>query len=107
MDVSILGENVQTQINGLTTNRDNHFSEPNNSLQHLKGYGTSRIDCRGLGKDRSKTLYRGKIYIAPHAQKSDSIQQFKGLSLSEQATIDAKLSWKFMLTMFAARMVLP
>ncbi len=90
MDVSILGENVQTQINGLTTNRDNHFSETQQLLQHLKGYGTSRIDCRGLGKDRSKTLYRGKIYIAPHAQKSDSIQQFKGLSLSEQATIDAK-----------------
>lgn len=90
IDVEIKGENVTSQINGLTINHGHHFSETQQSIQHLKGHGTSRIHWLGLGEGRSKTVYRGKIYIAPNAQKSDSIQQFKGLSLSDQAIIDAK-----------------
>ncbi len=90
IDFEIRGENVNSQINGLTLNTRNHFSETQQLIQHLKGHGTSRIHWRGLGQEQSKTVYRGKIYIAPNAQKSDSIQQFKGLSLSDQAIIDAK-----------------
>ncbi len=90
IDVEIKGENVSSQINGLTLNDKHHFSETQQLIQHLKGHGTSRIHWRGIGQERSKTVYRGKIYIAPNAQKSDSIQQFKGLSLSDQAIIDAK-----------------
>jgi len=90
IDVEIKGENVNSQINGLTLNKGNYFSETQQLIQHLKGYGTSRIHWRGLGQEQSKTVYRGKIYIAPNAQKSDSIQQFKGLSLSDQAIMDAK-----------------
>ena len=90
IDVEIKGENVTTQINGLTINQGHHFSETQQLIQHLKGHGISRIHWRGLGQEQSKTVYRGKIYIAPDAQKSDSIQQFKGLSLSDQAIIDAK-----------------
>ncbi len=90
IDVEIQGENVLSQINGLTINEKKHFSETQQLIQHFKGHGTSRIHWRGLGKEESKTVYRGKIYIAPDAQKSDSIQQFKGLSLSDKAIIDAK-----------------
>lgn len=90
IDIEIKGENVTSQINGLTINQGHHFSETQQLIQHLKGHGTSRIHWRGLGQEQSKTVYRGKIYIAPDAQKSDSIQQFKGLSLSDQAIIDAK-----------------
>ncbi|MGC9053587.1 MAG: Fe-S cluster assembly protein SufD, partial [Candidatus Hydrogenedens sp.] len=90
IDVEIQGENVNTQINGLTINHGQSFSETQQLIQHLKGHTTSRINWRGLGQGQSKTVYRGKIYIAPDAQKSDSIQQFKGLSLSDQAIIDAK-----------------
>jgi len=90
IDVEIEGENVTSQINGLVINKGRCFSETQQLIQHLKGYGTSRIHWRGLGQEQSKTVYRGKIYIAPDAQKSDSIQQFKGLSLSDEAVINAK-----------------
>lgn len=90
IEVEIKGENVSSQINGLTINHGHSFSETQQLIQHLKGHGTSRIHWRGLGEGQSKTVYRGKIYIAPDAQKSDSIQQFKGLSLSDQTIIDAK-----------------
>jgi len=90
INAEIQGENVQCHINGLTLNEKNHFSETQQQIQHLKGQSVSRIHWRGLGREQSKTVYRGKIYIAPDAQKSDSIQQFKGLSLSDGAVIDAK-----------------
>ncbi len=90
LNFELRGENVSTTINGLSVNEKVNHSETQQLIEHLMPNCTSRINWRGVGKDESKTLYRGKIYISPEAQKSDSIQLFKGLSLSDRAVIDAK-----------------
>ncbi len=90
LNVELVGENGYAEINGLSLSEKVNYSEVQQSIGHLKPNCTSRINWRGIGKDEGKTVYRGKIYIAPGAQKSDSIQLFKGLCLSDRAIVDAK-----------------
>ncbi|MCX8063653.1 MAG: SufD family Fe-S cluster assembly protein [Candidatus Hydrogenedentes bacterium] len=90
LNLELRGENILSLINGVSLNESNNHSETQQLIEHLQSNCMSRINWRGIGKDESKTLYRGKIYIAPNAQKSDSIQLFKGLSLSDKAVVDAK-----------------
>lgn len=90
LNFQLKGENILSTINGISLNEDTNHSETQQLIEHLQPNCTSRINWRGIGKDESKTIYRGKIYISPDAQKSDSIQLFKGLLLSDRAIVDAK-----------------
>ncbi len=57
--------------------------------QHLAPQTTSDMRTKGVGKDSSKTVYRGNIKIHENAHNSVGYQKEDTLILSDNATVDA------------------
>ena len=50
---------------------------------------TSRAQVRGVAGGTATALFRGLVYVAPDAQRTDAVQQSRNVLLSETARIDA------------------
>ncbi len=57
--------------------------------QHVASHTTSDMRTKGVGKDTSKTVYRGNIKIHENAHNSVGYQKEDTLILSDDATVDA------------------
>ncbi len=57
--------------------------------QHVAPHTCSDMRTKGVGKDTSKTVYRGNIKIHEHANNSIGYQKEDTLILSDDATVDA------------------
>ncbi len=62
-----------------------HYTQQN----HLAPDTTSDLLYKGALVDRSRSVWRGMIYVAPGAQKTDGYQANRNLILSEKARADS------------------
>ncbi|OGO17948.1 MAG: Fe-S cluster assembly protein SufD [Chloroflexi bacterium RBG_16_48_8] len=62
-----------------------HYTQQN----HLAPHTTSDLLYKGALLDRSRSVWRGMIYVAPGAQKTDGYQANRNLILSEKARADS------------------
>ena len=86
----LVEENAQVEESVLVLNDADRMVDNDVHVHHLATHGTSRITAKGILADQSKTVFRGKVYVAPDAQKTDSNQINQSLLLSNKATIDSK-----------------
>ncbi len=56
---------------------------------HLAPHTTSDLLFKGALKGQSHAVWRGKIYVAPQAQRTDGYQANRNLVLSPQARVDS------------------
>lgn len=59
-------------------------------VRHHQPGGTSRQCVRAIAAGHATTSYLGQIQVAPHAQKTDSAQDFKAMLLDRGASANAK-----------------
>ncbi len=59
-------------------------------VRHDQAHGTSRLRARGIIADAARQVFNGKVFVARHAQKTDSDQLLRNLLLSDRAEVDAK-----------------
>jgi len=79
-------EQASSKIYSSSLGLENSHLDQQILLDHIKGEGTSLQQFRSMTSDKSKSVITGKVKIRPQAQKVESEQLFKSLSLSEAST---------------------
>ncbi len=80
------GASATIQNISLSGDQEFHFS---NSARHLAPHTRSRISARGVLGGKTKTSYRGMVYIGEGMAEADGMQEGKFLLAAPDAEIDA------------------
>ncbi|MDH4468848.1 MAG: SufD family Fe-S cluster assembly protein [Bacteriovoracaceae bacterium] len=85
LEIQLSGEFSQAQLLGLIDLKDKQKSEWEWEVRHLVPNTSSEQYVKSIIQDEGAVDFAGKIFIAPHAQKSDAKQLNKNLLLSKKA----------------------
>ncbi|PWJ41842.1 Fe-S cluster assembly protein SufD [Sediminitomix flava] len=90
LNINLDGEHCEAYMNGLymvdgKTHVDNHTA-----VDHMKPNSYSNELYKGILDGKASGVFNGKIYVRPHAQKTNAFQSNKNVMLSEDASIDTK-----------------
>lgn len=87
--VSLVGEGASSQVNGTMFTRGKQQMTYNTLQFHEAPHCTSDFLYKAALQDRSRTVWRGMIKVAPGAFKTDGYQRNDNLMLSEHARADS------------------
>jgi Fe-S cluster assembly protein SufD len=87
--VSLIGEGAHSQVNGTMFTRGKQQMTYNTLQSHDAPHCTSDFLYKAALQDRSRTVWRGMIRVAPEAVKTDGYQRNDNLMLSEHARADS------------------
>ena len=80
------GEGCDSLLNGLYVLGGEQVADNHMRVVHAAAHGDSRQIFKGIMKDRSHGVFRGRIVVRPGAQKTDAKQSNQNLLLSNDAT---------------------
>ncbi len=83
-------EGAECELNGLYLATGRQHVDFHTRIDHRKPHGTSREFYNGVLAGRSRGVFNGRVYVHPHAQKTDAEQVNNNLLLSRDAEIDTK-----------------
>lgn len=86
----IEGEGAEVVLDGLTTAQGEQLLDTQSIVDHRVPHTTSRQLYKSILKDKSRSVFSGKIFVRKGAQKTAAFQQTKTLLLSNDAEVDAK-----------------
>lgn len=84
------GENCHCLINGLYLARHAQHMDNHMRVEHNAAHCDSRQFYKGVLQDKAHTVFSGRIYVAPGAQKTDAKQHNQALLLSNDANAVGK-----------------
>ena len=87
---NLKGKYASAFINGILTVNNNQHHEIRTSINHLIDNTKSYQLIKSVLNDFSKSIYQGKIFVSPNAQKTDGYQLSKAILLSESSEFNAK-----------------
>jgi Fe-S cluster assembly protein SufD len=87
--VSLIGPGARSQVNGTMFTRGKQQMTYNTLQFHEAPHCTSDFLYKAALQDRSRTVWRGMIKVAPGAMKTDGYQRNDNLMLSELARADS------------------
>lgn len=90
LTISIDGQNCESHFHGLSLLRGETIGDHHTVVDHREPNSFSNELYKGVMDDRSKGIFNGKIYVRPHAQKTNAFQSNRNILLTEQATINTK-----------------
>ncbi|GMV99827.1 MAG: Fe-S cluster assembly protein SufD [Candidatus Hydrogenedentota bacterium] len=90
LSVLLDGEGAETLLNGLYLAQNEELIDNYTHIEHAKPHCSSYIGYKGVLADKSHSVFTGKVFVRPHAQKTDSNQLNQNLLLSDKATADTK-----------------
>ncbi|MEI9920087.1 MAG: Fe-S cluster assembly protein SufD [Bacteroidota bacterium] len=90
LTIDIDGERCESHFHGLSLLNGETIGDHHTVVDHRKPNSFSNELYKGVMDDRSKGVFNGKIYVRPHAQKTNAFQSNRNILLSEQATINTK-----------------
>lgn len=90
LSISIDGEHCESHFHGLSLLTGETIGDHHTVVDHRKPNSFSNELYKGVMDERSKGVFNGKIYVRPHAQKTNAFQSNRNILLSEQATINTK-----------------
>ena len=90
LSVQIGGEGAEATLNGLFLCTGERLVDNHTFVDHAVPRGTSRQLYKGVLSGRSRGVFRGRVRVRPHAQKTDARQSNPNLLLSDGAEIDGK-----------------
>jgi len=79
------GEGGEANLFGLCVTRGEQHVDNHTSLDHAKPHCNSRELYKGILRDRSRSVFTGRIVVREGAQKTDAKQSNANLLLSEEA----------------------
>jgi Fe-S cluster assembly protein SufD len=87
----VLGdEGAECSMNGLFLADEAQVIDNHTLVDHTMPHGTSRQLYKGVLGGRARGIFRGRVIVRPHAQKTDANQSNPNLLLSEDAEIDTR-----------------
>ncbi|MFQ6017640.1 MAG: Fe-S cluster assembly protein SufD [Kiloniellaceae bacterium] len=88
--VRLDGPGANCRLNGAYLMRGQQHCDNTTVIEHLKERTSCREVFKGVIDDKARAVFRGRIVVHPHAQKSDGHQLSKALLLSSMAEVDTK-----------------
>lgn len=83
-------EGIESTLNGLYIGDGKQLLDTHSLVEHVKPYCHSAELYKGILKDATRGVFNGKIYVHPHAVKTDAVQANNNLLLSDNARVDTK-----------------
>lgn len=90
INIALDGPGAECLLNGLYLGKDRQYVDYHTRIDHLKPHCTSTEDYKGVLGDRAQGVFNGRVYVHPHAQKTDARQSNRNLLLSPTAEVDTK-----------------
>ena len=87
--LKLLGENISSKMWSISMLKDKVRVDNNISLKHLKPNCSSSQIFKGLYSDESSGQYDSCVYVAQHAQKSNTIQKNNNILLGDKARVNS------------------
>lgn len=87
--LKLTGEGSHSRISGFYFSDKNQLIDHETEQDHLAPHTTSDLLFKGALKDESQAVWRGMIYVAPQASKTDGYQANRNLILSDKAKADS------------------
>lgn len=88
--ITIDGENCESHFYGLYVLNGNTIADNHTVVDHKKPNSFSNEMYKGIMDDHAKGVFNGKIFVRPHAQKTNAFQSNRNILISEEATINTK-----------------
>lgn len=88
--VTQLDEEVEFTLDGLVLIDGNQVSDTHSVMDHKKAHAESHQLHKCVIKDKAHSVFNGKIYVRPGAQKIDSFQENRNLLLSRDGLVNTK-----------------
>ena len=86
IELHLNGRGISTSIaNVCLLNKEHHYSDENVLINHNAYDCKSRQVFKSVLDNDCTSIVRGKIYVAPHAQKTDGYQSSRSLLLDENS----------------------
>jgi Fe-S cluster assembly protein SufD len=90
LNISVDGEHCETHMYGLYMLNDKTHVDNHTTVDHRVANCYSNELYKGIIDDRATGVFNGKIYVRPHAQKTNAFQSNKNLLLSDDASMNTK-----------------
>ncbi|HRW98716.1 MAG TPA: Fe-S cluster assembly protein SufD [Cyclobacteriaceae bacterium] len=90
LSILIDGEGCESHFFGLYLTKGETLVDNHTVVDHMKPNSFSNELYKGLMDEKSKGVFNGKIYVRPHAQKTNAFQSNRNILLSDTATINTK-----------------
>jgi Fe-S cluster assembly protein SufD len=88
--ITIDGEHCESHFNGLYLLKGKTLVDNHTVVDHKKPNSQSNELYKGIMDDNSKGVFNGKIYVRPHAQKTNAFQSNRNILMSDNATVNTK-----------------
>ncbi|CAN5320724.1 Fe-S cluster assembly protein SufD [soil metagenome] len=90
LTVIVDGQGVDAHLHGLYLLSAKTIADNHTTVDHRQPNSNSNELYKGVMDGSSKGVFNGKIYVRPHAQKTNAFQSNRNILLSENATINTK-----------------
>lgn len=90
LGIIINGENCESHFYGLYLLSGNTFADNHTVVDHRKPNSFSNEMYKGIMDGNSKGVFNGKIFVRPHAQKTNAFQSNRNILVSETSTVNTK-----------------
>ncbi len=84
------GEQIDCTLDGLAVLEDEQVSDTHSAMDHREGHAGSHQLHKMILDDDAHSVFNGKIFVQPHAQKIDAYQLNQSLLLSPRAKVNTK-----------------
>lgn len=89
-DIHVKGKNVNSELFGLVIAKENQLIDNHTAVHHEVPNTESHQLYKGIVMDNANLVFNGKIFVYQDAQKTNAFQQSNNLTLSPNATVNAK-----------------
>jgi len=89
-NIAIDGENCESHFYGLYLLNGDTLADNHTVVDHLKPNSFSNELYKGVMDGNSKGVFNGKIFVRPHAQKTNAFQSNRNILLTDTATVNTK-----------------
>ena len=90
LNCTLAGDGAEATLNGLVLIGGNQHCDNHTLLEHAAPNCPSHELYKHVLRDESSGVFKGKIYVHPEAQKTDSKQTSKSLLLSDDASMNSQ-----------------
>lgn len=90
LKILIDGEQCESHFYGLYLLAGNTLADNHTVVDHRKPNSFSNELYKGIMDGHAKGVFNGKIFVRPHAQKTNAFQSNRNILVSETATINTK-----------------
>src|SRR5258706_4962639 len=89
-NIAIDGAHCESHFYGLYLLNENTLADNHTVVDHLKQNSYSIELYKGVMDGNAKGVFNGKIFVRPHAQKTNAFQSNRNILLTDTATINTK-----------------